>query len=239
MNSKLEKYKKFSESINQKFPAGSMNLFWQEIWNQFNDVELPWHNGTETFVAVDTHIKDLAKKQNKSMIEIGCGNNPRYTLKGVKQGLVSHALDVSPSAIELAKHNLADQAQKIQWICNDILDFDSDKKFDLVVDDACFHLFKLSNDRTRFAQKIKSLLSDNGTWISLIASGENTTPDCDGWFTDLSLQDIVAAIEPSLKITKIESAWKTLACDLPKKHYWVLFAQQRQVPAIWQRSLQP
>jgi 23S rRNA G2069 N7-methylase RlmK/C1962 C5-methylase RlmI len=164
------------------------------------------------------------------MMEIGCGDFPIYAMQGAQQGISTWAVDISPTAIDLAKKNLGHLSDKIVFKVADVLELNTgSQQFDLIVDDGCFHLFNLESDRHRFAEKISSLLAIDGRWISCIGSGEDVAPDCDA-LIKRSLMDVVSSLEPHLKITKVDLTWKKFV-DIGKKLYWIVVAQKRRVPA--------
>ena len=50
---------------------------------------------------------ELSKREARTVLEIGCGNG-RDSIHFAKKGFLSSAIDVSPSAVELAKSNIED-----------------------------------------------------------------------------------------------------------------------------------
>lgn len=231
MNTKFEKYVQITTSIAEKLPRGSIGSFWKEQWQTLTGSYMPWHSGPQTSDLVESFIRDLSIEDKNSVLEVGCGDCPRYAKIAVERGLEAWATDVSSSAIDQAKEHYAELADKITWLAGDILTLDTDgHTFNLIVDDGCFHLFNCNDDRMKFAEKIKSLLADNGIWISLISSSE----DVDEKNKNLlgrSLGEIVAVIEPFLKIIKIDTMWKTCSFNFPNRRFWIVVAQQRHVPA--------
>lgn len=231
MHPKLQQYNQWVDEINQEFPAGSMAQVWEARYSRIRSQDMPWSNWNHSFDLVDSAISELSLQHGKTMIELGCGDYPIYAKQAAQQGLHTWAMDISPTAIELAKKNLPDLADKIVYQAADVLDLDTGgQQFDLVVDDGCLHLFNRAQDRSRFAEKVNDLLNIDGKWISCLGSGEDVGPDCDG-LIKRSLLDIVSAIEPYLKIVKVDSAWREILDLGAKKHFWIVVAQRRQQPA--------
>jgi predicted RNA methylase len=230
MHPKLQKYNALVDEINQQFPKGSMDLVWEARYSRIDPQDMPWSNRHQSFALVDCYISDIASNHEKTVMELGCGDFPIYAIKAAQQGLKPWAVDISPTALDLAKKNMPDLVDKIVYKTADVLELDTgNQRFDLIVDDGCFHLFNRASDRARFAEKINDLLAINGIWISCLGSGEDVAAVCDGLITR-SMVDIVSAIEPHLKIVKIDSAWKEFV-EIGKKHFWIVVAQKRLVPA--------
>lgn len=231
MHTKLQQYDVWINEINREFPKGLMGQVWEAKWSRIPSQCMPWYNRNHSFDLVNSLISEIASEDGKTMMELGCGDFPIYAKQAAQQGLHTWAIDISPTAIDLAKKNLPELADKIMYRAADVLELDTDgQAFDLIVDSCCFHLLDRVSDRLQFAKKINDLLTMDGRWITCLGSGEDVAPACD-CLIKRSLMDIVSSIEPYLKIIRVESAWREIVNLDGKKHFWIMVSQKRRQPA--------
>lgn len=74
-------------------------------------------------------------------------------------------LDISGQAIEKAKKRLGESAEKVNWICSDIKNFETKVKFDLWHDRACLHFLTDEDELKIYRQKALQSISMRGALI--------------------------------------------------------------------------
>lgn len=71
-------------------------------------------------------------------------------------------VDVSTTALQIANRNAEELKVKASFIQADILDFNLNQKFDLIIDSSLLHCLIGIQDRSRFYSVVKSHLSNDG-----------------------------------------------------------------------------
>ena len=106
-----------------------------------------------------------APLEGRSALEIGCGSGPiSCYLAG--RGLAVRGLDVSPTALEMARQHAAERGLKVQFDSADICNFPEQReRYDVIVDGHCLHYFVLDEDRRKAFAVIYRLLKPGGLFV--------------------------------------------------------------------------
>ena len=100
-----------------------------------------------------------------SALEIGCGSGPISCFLAA-QGLRVRGIDVSPTALEMARENAAERGIHAQFDSADICNMpDQSDRYDLIVDGHCLHYFIFEQDRRSALSAIRRLLKPNGLFL--------------------------------------------------------------------------
>src|SRR5690349_20978887 len=76
-------------------------------------------------------------------LEIGCGSGPICCFLAAK-GLVVRGIDVSPTALEMARSNSAERGLNVRFDSADICNMsEQSDRYDFVIDGHCLHYFVL------------------------------------------------------------------------------------------------
>ena len=181
--------------------------YWDTIYQDKPTIELGWFQEVPA-ISLDL-IKSAGIDKDAKIIDIGGGDSL----------LVDHllelgysnitVLDLSESAIERAKKRLGSKGSEVNWICSDIRDFNTDEKFDLWHDRACFHFLIDNADIQIYTSKINQFLAEKG--IVVLGTFSKTGPQkCSGLpikqydsktITQIFTQDFY--VEKSLEATHI------------------------------------
>jgi len=110
----------------------------------------------ESLATLDRPLNEL------SALEIGCGSGPiACFLAG--QGLAVRGIDVSPTALEMAREQAAQRSLSIPFDHADIVNLpEHPHRYDLVIDGHCLHYFVLDEHRRAALTTIKQLLKPAG-----------------------------------------------------------------------------
>jgi ubiquinone/menaquinone biosynthesis C-methylase UbiE len=105
------------------------------------------------------------------MLELGCGAGS-LTSHFAKRGYRAHGVDISPSAIEWAREQAAQQELTIDYRLSNVLELESyaDSTFDLVLDGHCFHCI-IGSDRRVFLNEALRVLRSTGTLLIMTMAG--------------------------------------------------------------------
>lgn len=112
---------------------------WENVYTTRRPDEVSWTQAVpETSLNL---IEAWNTPRNAAIIDVGGGDSnlvDHLLRKGFNNITV---LDISGTAIDKAKARLGENADKVQWIVSDILDFKTDSKYDVWHDRATFHFF--------------------------------------------------------------------------------------------------
>lgn len=195
-------------------------------WNErYSSGNLPWDTGRP-----DPHLVDLVGSGNltaRTVLEVGCGTGTN-ALWLAARGFDVTGVDVSSLAVERAKAKAEHSGGRCRFRTLDFLRDPIEGTFDLVFDRGCFHSFDRAEDRSRYAEHVGRVLSEEGRWVSVIGSTEG--PERDSGPPRRTIRDIADAVEPFLKILELRSTH--LDAELPTTPVaWLLVAGRRAVPA--------
>ncbi len=185
---------------------------------------MPWAHEKPDINLVTTVQKHPVKACKA--LEIGCGTGTDAVwLAG--QGFRITALDVSEIAIGLARQ----QAKQAGVRCRfHVADFLNDKidgaPFRFIFDRGFFHTFDKLFQRKAFAEKVASVLSDGGLWLSLIGSADDPPRKRGEGPPQRSALDIVKATEHRFEILSLSTS--LFGSDQPQPaRNWVCLMRKR------------
>ncbi|WP_413577986.1 class I SAM-dependent methyltransferase [Bdellovibrio sp. HCB290] len=101
----------------------------------------------------------------KSALDLGCGAGATaFTM--AQLGLNVTGIDISATAIEMAKDLANQQNLKIDFMVGDVLRLENlNRKFDIIYDSHCLHCIVFDEDRQAVFNGIKNSLSKDGIFI--------------------------------------------------------------------------
>ena len=105
------------------------------------------------------------------VLDLGTGTGTS-ALFAAKNGAQSVGVEISASAIEIAKENAEKLGLNLEFIVGDVLELDLKKKFDIVVDSTILHCIVGPQDRTRFYNTVIAHMGSNSHFLvnTMIAS---------------------------------------------------------------------
>ncbi len=124
--------------------------------------------------SIATLVKNIFPSvSGKKALDLGCGTGPTaHSLYDL--GFETTGIDVSPTAIELAKKH--SQGKNIHFEVADVLTYSG--KFDFIYDSHCFHCIVLTKDRENFLLRIRNNLTKDGfAFIDTMVWKENYQSD--------------------------------------------------------------
>lgn len=125
-----------------------------DVKNQYNQIAKSFSKTRyKKWDCVIKFLKDI--KPSDKVLELGCGNGKNiYDIKDQSLGV-----DICPELCNICKE------KGIKVIESDILNFNTDQKFDYILCIAVIHHLNKHDDRIKLIRKIKSLLKENGKAI--------------------------------------------------------------------------
>jgi len=118
---------------------------WNNLFKSVNYKDVLWYQDSpsKSLSLIDTYVD-----KNSSIIDAGCGTSLLVDnlLRNDYTDLT--LLDTSKKALEIVKQRVGDS--NVEYICDDILNFNSTKKFDLWHDRAVFHFLTSKKDRDNY-----------------------------------------------------------------------------------------
>jgi 2-polyprenyl-3-methyl-5-hydroxy-6-metoxy-1,4-benzoquinol methylase len=136
---------------------------WDTIYLEKSTIDLGWFQEVPAMSL--GLIKSAGIEKDAKIIDVGGGDSlfvDHLLALGYSNLTV---LDLSQSAIKRAKKRLGSRGSEVNWICSDIRDFNTDEKFDLWHDRACFHFLIDNTDIQIYTSKLNQFLTENGTVV--------------------------------------------------------------------------
>jgi len=186
-------------------------------WNHRYDTDdLPWDTGQP-----DTYLIRLVSdwpRFSGNVLEIGCGTGTN-SIWLARQGFTVTGLDISSSAIAIARERAREEDVVCRFLVDDFLSCPlAETPFHLVFDRGCFHSTVASQQREGFVQRVASCLGEGGVWFSLMGNSDQASEGKGP--PRLSATEIAESVEPSFEILKLESC--------------LLESRYRFAPRFWQ-----
>jgi SAM-dependent methyltransferase len=140
-----------------------------KIWGEGRDVKVKSCRGEINDFLKNVLSQPWAPKDGR-VIELGCGTGP-ILRRVCKRGFSGVGIDVSKTAIAMAKEQSKGLDIKFRQgdVCN--LNTKSLGKFDLVIDGLCLHCITDAKDRKAYLNNVFKILKDGGLYVLLAMCG--------------------------------------------------------------------
>jgi 2-polyprenyl-3-methyl-5-hydroxy-6-metoxy-1,4-benzoquinol methylase len=133
---------------------------WQNVYKEKGENQVSWFQEQPT-ISLEL-IEAAGAKPDSAIIDIGGGASRLVdTLidKGYRDLTV---LDLSESAVSIAKIRLGQSAALVKWIVADVTQWEPPSRYDLWHDRAAFHFLTEVSDRTAYIERLKNALPVGG-----------------------------------------------------------------------------
>ena len=150
---------------------------WESIYQAKKPDEVSWYQEkpeTSLKLISETNVDKDAK-----IIDIGAGASKlvdNLLTLGFRNITI---LDVSSSALNIAKKRLGDKANNVKWVVSDLREFETNDKYDLWHDRAVLHFLTEKEDIGRYVKKVRQLLKSSG-YLIISTFSENGPKKCSG-----------------------------------------------------------
>jgi len=174
---------------------------WEKIYKNKQLTEVSWYQSCP-IISLDL-INNFGQKQG-TIIDIGGGDSLLVDnlLKLADQKIT--VLDISAKAIARAKKRLGENAERVEWILADIVDFEPNNKYDLWHDRAAFHFLIEKKEQKRYLEIAYKSLNDQG--ILIVGTFSDTGPKkCSGieinQYTEASMSKLFEPLFKNISFT--------------------------------------
>lgn len=135
-------------------------------WDQYHD---PKKYNFDHFMMkpfLERALNQIKIAPEKSKVfEYGCGTGAGACYLA-NRGFSVDAIDISPTAIELARSIAEERRLNVNYINGDLLDVvDLGEEYDIVLDNYCLQSIVTNSDRSKLYKIIRSLLKETGYYI--------------------------------------------------------------------------
>jgi 2-polyprenyl-3-methyl-5-hydroxy-6-metoxy-1,4-benzoquinol methylase len=148
------------EKVFQKLRAGG-----KTSWDEQADPQASF----DRFVMrpfLEESLAAIAEPLNQlSALEIGCGSGPVCCFLAAR-GLAVRGIDVSPTALEMARQNAVQRGMNVQVDLADICNMpEQPDRYDLVIDGHCLHCLVSDEHRRNALTAVHRLLKPSGLFL--------------------------------------------------------------------------
>jgi ubiquinone/menaquinone biosynthesis C-methylase UbiE len=170
---------------------------WEDVYVQTDPTALPWNAGGPD--------ADLMRLVNSGQIPVGqaldIGTGPGHdAVFLIQQGFNVIGIDISPSAVKLARENASNAGLFGFFQEGDIRQIPVEDHFiDFAYDRGCFHVLPLE-DRPKAVAEVCRILKKGGTYLLKVFSDKEPGTDGPHRFTRKELEDLFSG---KFKIIKI------------------------------------
>ncbi|RLD67480.1 MAG: class I SAM-dependent methyltransferase [Bacteroidetes bacterium] len=189
---------------------------------RYKEGNIPWYTGKPDYNLISI-VEDYPISKCKTL-ELGCGTGDNAIWLS-QMGYEVSAFDLSEIAIDQARQKARKMGINVNFF---IADFFKDKiegaPFEFIFDRGVFHSFDEEDERDQFAKSVAGYLKDDGLWLSLIGSADETReghgpPQRPAFI-------VVKAMEPYFKILSLKAGdFDSLDKKPPK--IWICLMQKR------------
>ncbi len=136
---------------------------WEKIYREKRPDEVSWWQDNPKTSLEFIHSFKLPRAAQ--IIDIG-GGDSKFVDCLLAEGFENiTVLDISEGAIERAKARLGNSAQRIRWVVGDVIEFTSDKVFDVWHDRATFHFLTAEAAIDRYVSTVRGSVKPGGYLI--------------------------------------------------------------------------
>lgn len=158
---------------------------------------LPWHSE----LPPKELVKSVALVNKGYALDVCCGagTNSIYL---AASGFIVKGIDVSASAIKIARRRAAKSGLEIDFEVGDVLSLDDVSSYDFVFDRGCFHHIS-DSEKPEFVRKIHRAIKPGGHFHLMAFSGKNN------YEKSLTKKDIINYFGGLFRVGKISEAVHT------------------------------
>jgi cyclopropane fatty-acyl-phospholipid synthase-like methyltransferase len=133
---------------------------WQNVYKEKGENQVSWFQERPT-ISLEL-IEAAGAKPNSAIIDIGGGASRLVDALIDKDYRDLTVLDLSASAVSIAKMRLGQSAALVKWIVADVTQWEPPGRYDLWHDRAAFHFLTEVSDRTAYIERLKNALPVGG-----------------------------------------------------------------------------
>ena len=189
---------------------------------RYREGDIPWYTGRADYNLINCIDEHPISK--RKTLELGCGTGDNAIWLSQK-GFEVSAFDLSEIAIDKAKLKAGEIGVTVNFFVADFVkDNIKGAPFEFVFDRGVFHSFDEENEQDQFARNVAGNLKDDGLWLSLIGSADETREGQGP--PRRSAYKVVKAVEPYFKIISLKAGKFDSLDEIPPK-IWICLLQKR------------
>jgi 2-polyprenyl-3-methyl-5-hydroxy-6-metoxy-1,4-benzoquinol methylase len=133
---------------------------WQRVYNEKGENQVSWFQERPN-ISLEL-IEAVRADSSSAIIDIG-GGASRLVDALVEKGYRDlTVLDLSESAVSIAKMRLGERAAMVKWIIADVTQWEPPRAYDLWHDRAAFHFLTEASDRTAYIDRLTKAVRPGG-----------------------------------------------------------------------------
>jgi len=173
---------------------------WENIYISKPPHEVSW---TQQFPTSSLRfLESLCLPLSAKIIDVG-GGDSQLADQIIERGFENvSVLDISASALERTKARLRKNSDNVKWIESNILEFETDEKYDFWHDRAVFHFLTKPEDTQKYKALAVDKVKANG-WFLIGTFSESGPMKCSGLeIKQYSEQQLIDAFSPDFQMVK-------------------------------------
>jgi SAM-dependent methyltransferase len=134
---------------------------WERVYQTKKPNEVSWYQPhLEISLGL---IADAVPSRDAHIIDVGAGESTLVDDLLARGYQNIYVLDVSETALDVAKSRLGAQSERVNWLCGDILTFPFEpEQFDLWHDRAVFHFLTEPKNRSAYVRQVARAVKPGG-----------------------------------------------------------------------------
>ncbi len=153
-------------------------LHWEKVYQTKQPTEVSWYR-PHLEISLKL-IEDAASSCDAAIIDVGAGESTLVDDLLVRGFRNLYAMDLSSTALDVAKARLGDNADNVKWLCGDVRTFAFGRhEYDVWHDRAVFHFLTDANDRLAYVRQVARAVKTGGHVIVATFGPEGPTT-CSG-----------------------------------------------------------
>lgn len=173
---------------------------WETVYETKGDQEVSWYQEIpKTSLKI---IDSIHLSKEDPIIDIGGGNSNLVGELSNKGFTNLSVLDISANSLERTKSKLGKEAEDIQWIVSDMIEFQPPQQYTLWHDRATFHFLVNEKDITKYVSIASEAIKKGGYLI--IATFSTSGPKkCSGLeIAQYSREKLLRLFDDNFELTK-------------------------------------
>ena len=151
---------------------------WERIYQTRRPNEVSWYR-THLDVSLEL-IEAAAPSRSEQIIDVGGGESTLVDDLLTRQYRNVSILDLSPTALDVAKKRLGDSARTVSWLCGDVRTIGlPSHRYDVWHDRAVFHFLTDPNDRVAYVRQVAQAVKPGG-YVIVATFGPEGPERCSG-----------------------------------------------------------
>src|SRR5262245_50155592 len=152
--------------------------YWEKIYRTKQPTEVSWYR-PHLEISLQL-IEEAVRNRDAHIIDVGAGESTLIDDLLAVGYRNLYAMDLSATALDVAKARLGLDASKVTWLCGDALAFGfSLHQFDVWHDRAVFHFLTNAGDRAAYVRQVAHSVKPGG-YVIVAAFGPQGPTQCSG-----------------------------------------------------------